>query len=124
VGDPGPPPGVASATRPDIGGARLGGNITGSSNFSAGLSAKRLELIKESFPGVQRVAVLLNPENSVNERSLQAMERAAKSLKVGLGRYEVRDADAFRGAFSAMALDRVQAVVLPEDDFLNANRRW
>jgi len=103
--------------------ARPGGNITGSSNFAAELSAKLLELLKESVPGAQRVAVLLNPENSVNERSLQAIDGIARSLKVGLRRYEVRGADAITAAFSAMARDRVEAVVLPEDDFLNANRR-
>jgi ABC-type uncharacterized transport system substrate-binding protein len=102
--------------------ARPGGNITGSSNFGSELSAKRLELLKERLPRAQRVAVLLNPENSINERSLRAMERTAKALKVGLRRFEVRGADAFKGAFSAMALERVEAVVLPEDDFLNANR--
>ena len=102
--------------------ARPGGNITGSSNFGSELNAKRLELLKETLPGAQRVAVLLNPANSINERSLQMMERTAQALKVGLRRFEVRGADAFKGAFSAMALERVQAVVLAEDDFLHANR--
>jgi putative ABC transport system substrate-binding protein len=102
--------------------ARPGGNITGSSIFAPELSAKRLELLKETLPRAQRVAVLLNPDNSINERNLPAMERTARSLKVGLQRFEVRRPDEFKDVFSAMAKQRVDAVALPEDDFLNANR--
>ena len=102
--------------------ARRGGNITGSSNFSPELSAKRIELLKEIVPRTQRIGVLFNPDNSVNERNLPAMEQTAKSLKVGLQRFEVRGADEFKNAFSAMAKHRVDAVALPEYDFLNANQ--
>jgi putative ABC transport system substrate-binding protein len=102
--------------------ARPGGNITGSSIFAPELSAKRLELLKETLPRAQRVAVLLNPDNSINERNLPAMERTARSLKVGLQRFEVRRPDEFKDVFSAIAKQRVDAVALPEDDFLNANR--
>ena len=102
--------------------ARPGGNVTGSSNFSPELSAKRIELLKEILPRTQRIGVLFNPDNSVNERNLPAMEQTAKSLKVGLQRFEVRGADEFKNAFSAMSKQRVDAVALPEDDFLNANQ--
>jgi putative ABC transport system substrate-binding protein len=102
--------------------ARPGGNITGSSNFSPELSAKRIELLKEILPRTQRIGVLFNPDNSINERNLPAMEQTAKSLKVGLQRFEVRSADEFKNAFSAMSKQRVDAVALPEDDFLNANQ--
>src|SRR3989442_14052083 len=38
--------------------AKPGGNVTGLSNFSADLTAKRLQLLKEILPGISRVAVL------------------------------------------------------------------
>jgi len=38
--------------------ARPGGNVTGSTNIDPDFSAKRLELLKESFPKLSRVAVL------------------------------------------------------------------
>ena len=47
--------------------ARLGGNITGLSSFSAKLNGKRLELLKEIVRGLSRVAVLgtsTNPGNA------------------------------------------------------------
>ena len=106
---------VASLSRP-------GGNITGWSTFSPELSAKRLELLKETLPRTQRVAVLFNPDNSINDRNLPAMEQTAKLLKIRLQRFEVRGAEEFKNAFSAMTKQRVDAVALREDDFLNANQ--
>src|SRR5947207_9385641 len=102
--------------------AQPGGNITGSSTFGPELSAKRLELLKETLPRTQRVAVLFNPDNSINDRNLPAMEQTAKLLKIRLQRFEVRGPDEFTNAFSAMIKQRVDAVALPEDDFLNANQ--
>ena len=67
--------------------ARPGGNVTGYSTFSPELSAKRLELLKEILPRTQRVAVLFNPDNSINERNLPAMEQTAKLLKIVLQRF-------------------------------------
>jgi len=100
--------------------ARPGGNITGSSNFAPELSAKRVELIKEAFPSTQRVGVIFNPDNSINDRNLAAMEQTAKALKLGLQKFGVRSADDFKNAYSLISKRRVDAVALPEDDFLSA----
>ena len=42
--------------------ARPGGNSTGITNMAATLTGKRLELLKEAFPAVRRVAVLWDPQ--------------------------------------------------------------
>jgi ABC-type uncharacterized transport system substrate-binding protein len=102
--------------------ARPGGNVTGSSNFSPELCAKRVELLKETLPRIQRVGVLFNPDNSINDRNLPAMEQTAKLLKIGLQRFEVRGTEEFKNAFSAITKQRIDAVALPEDDFLSANQ--
>ena len=47
--------------------ARPGGNVTGLSTISAGLAAKRLELLKGAVPKLSRVAVLWNPANPSGE---------------------------------------------------------
>jgi ABC-type uncharacterized transport system substrate-binding protein len=102
--------------------ARPGGNVTGSSNFAPELSAKRVELLKETLPRTQRLGVLFSPANSVNDRNLPAMEQTAKLLNIGLQRFEVRRAEELKNAFSAITKQRIDAVALPEDDFLSANQ--
>jgi putative tryptophan/tyrosine transport system substrate-binding protein len=102
--------------------ARPGGNITGASNFAPELSAKRIELIKEAFPSTQRVGVLFNPDNSINDRNVPAMEETSKALKLMLQKIAVRSADDIKNAHPAMSKLRVDAVALPEDDFLSATK--
>ena len=45
--------------------AHPGGNVTGLSIMAAELSAKRLQLLKETIPRLTRVAVLWNPDHAV-----------------------------------------------------------
>jgi putative ABC transport system substrate-binding protein len=99
--------------------ARPGGNITGSSFFSQELSAKRLELLKEIFPRIRRVALLWNAGGA--GVSLPAMEAAAASLKLNLRQFGVRGPDEFEAAFAEMARQRVEAVAIAEDPMLVAN---
>jgi putative ABC transport system substrate-binding protein len=100
--------------------ARPGGNITGSSFFMPELTAKRLELIKEAIPSVSRVAVLLNPDNRVNQPVLKEMQSTARSLGLELQQAEVRAADDFAGAFSMMVKKKIGALAVPEDAMLNS----
>src|SRR5437867_11468230 len=104
--------------------ARPGGNITGLSDAVPELLAKRLELLKEAIPRAQRVAVLVNPDNTPQtplQTSWKALESGARSLKVELQRVEVRRSDEFERAFSTMAESRVDAVAVVQDALLNAN---
>ena len=98
-----------------------GGNITGSTFFNPELCAKRLDILKEALPRATRVALLLNPDNPGNVANLEAIELAAKSLKLGLSRFETRQPDEFESAFSAMGMKGVDAVALIDDPMLIAN---
>jgi putative ABC transport system substrate-binding protein len=100
--------------------ARPGGNITGSSFFMPELTAKRLELIKEAIPSVSRVAVLLNPDNRVNQPVLKEMQSTAQSLGLELQRVEVRASEDFASAFSVMVKKQAGALAVPEDAMLNS----
>ena len=64
--------------------ARPGGNITGLTNLTTDLSAKRLELLKEAFPDLSPVAVLSNPKDPISAPILQEVETAARALSVKL----------------------------------------
>ena len=103
--------------------ARPGGNVTGISFFNPEISAKRLELLKEAFPRIRQVAVLLNPENPINAPILQSMKATAQSARVELQNFEARGPIEFENAFSAMTRNHVDAVAIVEDPMLSANAR-
>jgi putative ABC transport system substrate-binding protein len=86
--------------------ARPGGNITGLTNLTTDLSAKRLELLKEAFPNVSPVAVLSNPKDPISGPILQEVETAARALAVKLQLFEVGDPKEFDSALSGMTRAR------------------
>jgi len=92
--------------------ARPGGNITGISTLNPELSGKRLELLKEAFPKVSRIAVLREAVGGAS--SLRATMEAARVLGVHLQILELRDPNELDSAFAAMTRERAGALdVLP-----------
>src|SRR5436190_4412984 len=89
--------------------ARPGGNVTGLSSLGPELVGKRLELLKQAVPGVDRVAVLWVP-GALGERTDQDMltgaDVAARALGVRLQFVEARSMDEFARAFSDMSSAR------------------
>jgi putative ABC transport system substrate-binding protein len=73
--------------------ARPGGNVTGVSTLSSEISQKRLELFKETMPGLRRVAVLWNSANPGMALQFHAMQDAAQVLGLALHSLEVRSPD-------------------------------
>jgi ABC-type uncharacterized transport system substrate-binding protein len=102
--------------------ARPGGNITGSTDSVPELMAKLLELLKEIMPRTRRVAVLTNPDNpQAWSPTFKAMESTARSLKIGLEKFEARGPSEFESTFSRIAKSRVDAVVVPSNVLFNYN---
>jgi putative ABC transport system substrate-binding protein len=95
--------------------ARPGGNVTGLTFFNPELAAKRLELLKETTPGLTDVGVLLNRVNPINEAIVPAMRHTAEPLKLKLHQFGVRE------PFAEMAAKRVGALVIIDDATLIAN---
>src|SRR5262245_57088630 len=63
--------------------SRPGGNVTGT-QFLTGLSDKRLQLLKQAFPGTQRVAVLVNPTGAISVSEMPKAEMAASRIGLRL----------------------------------------
>ena len=107
--------------------ARPGGNLTGLSGLGPELIGKRLELLKQTLPGVDRVAVLRQPV-ALGERTakdmLKAADVAARALGVQPQFIEARTPDEFARAFSDMTSARAGALtLLPANMFLREHRR-
>ena len=101
--------------------AQPGGNVTGSSSFNPEINAKRLELLKQAMPRINRIGVLTNPDNSGVANEIKTMEVAAKSLKVELQQFQARGPGDFESVFSAMGKRRVEGAALVEDAMMIAN---
>jgi putative tryptophan/tyrosine transport system substrate-binding protein len=57
-----------------------GGNITGVSLYASELNQKRIEVLKEAFPGVRRVGVLVNTSNMRSPDYWRDMHTAGERL--------------------------------------------
>jgi putative ABC transport system substrate-binding protein len=85
---------VASLVRP-------GGNLTGTSNQGAELAGKRLELLREILPGLERVGILVNTGNAAAVLETRESEAAARALGIDAVRLEVKRMDEVAPAFDA-----------------------
>jgi putative ABC transport system substrate-binding protein len=71
--------------------ARPGGNVTGTSGAATQVVGKQLELLREMFTDVSRIAVLWNPANPVYQAlQLREARTAARTLRVELQLLEAR----------------------------------
>jgi putative ABC transport system substrate-binding protein len=94
--------------------ARPGGNLTGVDWQHAEMAPKRLQLLKEAFPRIRRVAFLF-PNSPVAQRFLTATQAAARTLNVEL---QPVDADVdqlsqqLSQAFATITASRAEAVIV------------
>jgi len=99
--------------------ARPGGNATGLAGATGPEQiAKRLQLLKEAFPPISRVAVLWNAANPARTRGWQEVQEAAPALGIALQSFAVRTSDDVEGAFAAMRRQRPDALLVIDDPLL------
>ena len=101
--------------------AKPRGNITGIAVFGPELSAKWLEYLKQAVPGVSRVAVLQNSANPLRQPTTEAMQVAAKTLRLELQPFAVRSRVDFLGAFAAMGKAGVNGLWVSGDTLFQAH---
>lgn len=87
---------------------RPSGNVTGIFSRQVELGGKRLELLKETVPGLTRVAVLHDPAS----RATEGLEVAGKHLGLQLRFIDLKSPKAFEGAIKLAAKNAQAAVLL------------
>ena len=103
--------------------ARPGGNLTGVNLLSTELTAKRLELLREMLPRASRIAVLVNPANTVNtQTTLREVEAAGRAIGFQTQIVNAGTSREIDTAFAAFARERPDAVFLGQDAFFNGRR--
>lgn len=92
--------------------ARPGGNVTGSSNIQTGLTAKRVQLLQEVIPRVNRVGLIYDAADKVARDQADEVRKTAMELKIQLYAYEANKPAEYQRAFDALAKRRAQAVFI------------
>ena len=103
--------------------ARPGGNITGVTDQSVELSAKRLDFLRQAVPKATRIAVLWNADDMGMTLRYREVEKAAQVLHVTVQPLGVREPNDFDTAFSAMTANRPDALFLVTDALTALNRK-
>ena len=103
--------------------ARPGGNLTGLT-MSVGyqLAGKRVELLKDIKPGLSRLAMLAQPDNTTARAYLQDTETVSRALGLATRTFEARTADDLPRAFTAMVEWQADGVITLADGFLFSQR--
>jgi len=107
---------VALGITPSL--AKPGGNLTGLAILSLELTSKRLQLLKEAFPRLSRVAVLWNPDNPGNALVLKEVEIAAQALGLRWQGFAVQRPDKLVEAFEAVVGAQCNGILAIEDSVL------
>ncbi len=116
--DPGDPVGlglVESLARP-------GRNITGVSSIAPELAAKRLALLKETAPGIARVAILFNGAIPPAEIALQELQAAARVISVQVWSVPAQGPKGLDEAFRVIAQERIEGVIVFPDPLTFSNQ--
>jgi putative ABC transport system substrate-binding protein len=103
--------------------ARPGGSITGISDNAVALSGKRLDLIKQAVPKLQRVAMLWNRDDLGMSQRYEVSASSARSLGASVQALGLREPDDFNGVFEAMSRERPDAILLVADSLTSLNRK-
>ena len=98
------------------------GNVTGFSNLTPGLAEKQVQLLKEAFPKISHLAVVLETANAGNAVSLKEMKVAAEALQVTLQPVEFRTPDDFGPAFSTIKREHASALIVLRSPVIRTHR--
>ncbi|HET9489144.1 MAG TPA: ABC transporter substrate-binding protein [Methylomirabilota bacterium] len=104
-GDPVKAGAVASLGRP-------GGNVSGVATFELQLTGKRLELLRDTVPGLSRVGVLWNPSTSDAAQYWSEAVRAAEPLGLELVSLKAQNRAELEPSFQAAQRARCEALLV------------
>ena len=102
--------------------ARPGGHVTGLSLMHLELAAKRLELAKETLPGLTSIAMIWNPNNASVALRFVETEAAARMIGLTLESVQVREPSDFEKGIQTASRAGSQALITTEDALVLGHR--
>ncbi len=103
--------------------SRPGGNFTGATFMSYEVNAKRVELLREAFPHVTRVAILSNPLHAGAQRELKESEQGADWLGLGLSFAQMQSAAEVQPALERIRAAGAEAMIVLPDGLVMQHRK-
>ena len=101
--------------------ARPGGNVTGLSNQTGELAAKRVGLLREVVARLSRLAILANTANPAAVDEMHQARAAGQALGLEIEAVEIQRAEDIAPAIEAMRA-RVDALYVVTEPLVNTNR--
>ena len=104
--------------------ARPGGNVTGITLLVIELAGKRLELLKETVPKINRVAALYDPTTPASVVDVkEVLPAAARPLSLVIQPWEMRGAEEIQRKFNAQTKEPPNALYVSTSALLNSNQK-
>ena len=101
--------------------ARPGSNITGVSSQGTDLATKRLQILRETVPGLRRLAIMGNVDNPASVLDMAKVQAAARTHGLDAAIFEIRGAEDLVPTFEAFK-GRMDALYIPPDALINTHR--
>jgi putative tryptophan/tyrosine transport system substrate-binding protein len=101
---------------------RPGGNITGATFLTSALGAKRLGLLRDLVPGVEVIALLVNPNTAAGQSQTRDVQDAARALGQRLVVLNAESDASLDGSFAALGREHVGALLVGGDPFFDIRR--
>jgi putative ABC transport system substrate-binding protein len=100
---------------------RPGANVTGVSRMTVLLDTKRVDLLHEAVPKVNAFALLVNRDSPRTDFVIEQVQKAARSLGLGVVVAKVEPEHELDEAFAAIARERAGALLVSTDPAMD---RW
>jgi putative ABC transport system substrate-binding protein len=97
-------------------------NLTGVAEEIVESTVKRLALLIESVPAMQRIAILANPGNYGTKAYLQGCNDWVRGKAIMLQVYDVKEPDDFPPAFDRMIADGMEGIIALTDSVIFRQR--
>jgi putative ABC transport system substrate-binding protein len=99
-----------------------GGNITGLTSLISDVASKRVELLRELTPSIQRIGYMVDTSNPTLRRSREEVEKATATFKIQVDYFDIRKPDDFAPAFISVREKRIDGLLAGLDAVTLANR--
>jgi ABC-type uncharacterized transport system substrate-binding protein len=103
--------------------AHPGGNVTGLSTLHRELSAKRLQLLKETFPNAKRVAAMVQAGHPATAGQVREMESAANILGLRFYPIELAAPDDIESGFGKIRSNNIDSLIVIVSPITFVNRK-